>query len=401
MTNDGSNPIDVAVVGAGPVGLLLAGELAARGVDVVVLERADSPSSTPKANGIVGHSAVELASRGVFNGTEFAVMSPPVFQFGPLALDLGSGNDNPLHILPVPQRRLEDLLETRAVRHGARIHRGHEVAGFTQDGAGVGIDACAGDGTTEIRVRFLVGCDGARSFVRKHADIGFPGFTGDEISRIARVRISADRMVRTDGGFEIAGVGEVAAMRMNRLAGGGLTIAPMDVLDRSAPDDLYLISTREPRGDAEPGDALSADELRASLRRVTGAEIPFTDATAIRSTVGNSRLADAYRRDRVFLAGDAAHVFNAGGSALNVGLEDAFDLAPRLAAAVRDVSLVGELDGYESVRRLAGERTLQHTRAQAALARDDEESRAVCEVVGGLTSEREVSRSLARLLESA
>ena len=159
--------------------------------------------------------------------------------------------------------------------------------------------------------------------MRKDAGIGFPGFTGEEISRIARVTIAPDRITRKKDTFDIAGVGAVAAMRPNQLAGGSFSIAPVRALDRSAPRDLYLISTHEPRGDAEPSDAVSIDELRASLRRVLGADLPFSDATAIRSTVGSSRHAEAYRRGRVFLAGDAAHIFNAGGSALNIGLQDA------------------------------------------------------------------------------
>ena len=120
-------------------------------------------------------------------------------------------------------------------------------------------------------------------------------------------------------------------MRPNQLSGGSFSIAPMSVLDRKAPADLYLVSTHEPRGGDEPSDSVSIDELRASLRRVLGVDLPITDATAIRSTVGNSRQADAYRRGRIFLAGDAAHIFNAGGSALNVGIQDALELADRSA----------------------------------------------------------------------
>jgi 2-polyprenyl-6-methoxyphenol hydroxylase-like FAD-dependent oxidoreductase len=392
---------DVAIVGAGPVGLLLAGELAARDVRVLVLERSDEPSPIAKANGIVGHSALELARRGVFAGTGLRVVSPPRFLFGPLELDLGVGPRNPLHILPVPQRRLEELLARRAMRQGAELCRGVEVTGFAQDGAGVSLDIRGGDGATMVEARYLVGCDGARSLVRKHAGIGFPGFTSDEIARIARVTIPAERIVRVEDGYDLPGVGRVAAMRPNRLAGGSFTIAPVNVLDPSAPEDLYIVSTHEPRGTAEPSDAVSVEELRASLHRVLGAALPFTDATSIRSTVGNSRQADAYRRGRVFLAGDAAHIFNAGGSALNVGLQDALDLAGRLAAVLEEGASCDELDGYEAVRRPAGERALQHTRVQAALAREDAGSRAFREVVGELIATRAGARSLAQLLENA
>ncbi|MBS1699005.1 MAG: FAD-dependent monooxygenase [Actinobacteria bacterium] len=120
-----SMQLEVAIVGAGPVGLLLAGDLAAAGTRTVVWESSPAPSAMPKANGIVGHAAVELEQRGLLSGTGLAVLSPSRFAFGPLSLDLGSDANNPLHILPIPQRRLEELLEARAVAHGARIYRGH------------------------------------------------------------------------------------------------------------------------------------------------------------------------------------------------------------------------------------------------------------------------------------
>jgi 2-polyprenyl-6-methoxyphenol hydroxylase-like FAD-dependent oxidoreductase len=403
MTRETDRPPqwDVAIVGAGPVGLVLAGELAASSVSVVVFERADAPSSVAKANGIVGHSALELVRRGVFAGTNLRVVSPSRFQFGPLALNLGVGPRNPLHILPIPQRRLEDLLEQRATRSGVQVHRGHEVLGYTQDDTSVVAEVRSGDSTTQVRARYLVGCDGAHSFVRKTAGISFEGFTSDQIARIARVTIPHDRITRADDRFDIAGVGHVAAMRPNRLPGGSFTIAPVAALDPTAPADLYLVSTHEPRGSIEPSDTVPLEELRGSLRRVLSAELPFTEATAIRSTVGNSRQADSYRHGSVFLAGDAAHVFNAGGSALNIGIQDALNLASRLIAVLRQGSPVSELDAYEATRRPAGERALHHTRVQAALARNDEDGRALRDVFSDVLRNRSTARSLARLLESA
>ena len=244
-----------------------------------------------------------------------------------------------------------------------------------------------------------MGCDGARSLVRKHAGIGFPGFTGDEISRIARVTIPAGRITRKRDAFDIPGVGRVAAMRPNQLPGGSFSIAPMSVLDRTAPDDLYLVSTHEPRGGAEPSDSVSIDELRASLHRVLGVELPISDATDIRSTVGNSRQADAYRRGRIFLAGDAAHVFNAGGSALNVGIQDALDLAARLTAALRGESAVDELDAYESdppPRRTA--RAAAHSSAGRARPQRRQRPRPARDR-RGTRHGRRAARSLARLIE--
>jgi 2-polyprenyl-6-methoxyphenol hydroxylase-like FAD-dependent oxidoreductase len=402
MSPDTTRPCDVVIVGGGPVGLLLASELAERDLRVAVLERAPAPSPLPKANGIVGQSALELAERGFLDGTGLRVVSPPRFQFGPLVLDLGIGPENPLHILPVPQRRLEELLERRAAAIGAQVHRGCEVTGFSQGETGVTVEFLAADGGRgSLAARYVAGCDGAHSFVRKQAGIGFPGFTSDEIARIARVTIASDQITRAGDDLAIAGVGRVAAMRTNPMPGGGFTIAPAAVLDPAAPGDLYLVSTHEPRGEAEASDSLPEDELRASLRRVLGADLPFTEAAAARSTVGNSRQADAYRDGRVFLAGDAAHIFNAGGSALNVGLQDAFDLARRLASVIRDGAPGSELDGYEAARRPAGERALQHTRAQAALGRRDEGSDALRQVLAAVIADPTAARSLAQLIEAA
>jgi 2-polyprenyl-6-methoxyphenol hydroxylase-like FAD-dependent oxidoreductase len=396
---DAASEWDVVVVGAGPVGLLLAGELAGAGIRTVVFEAADVPSAIPKANGVVGRSARDLAKRGILAGSKTRVVSPPRFQFGALPLRLGFGPRNPLHILPIPQRRLEQLLEDRARRHGVVLRRGHAVTDFAQDADGVEVEVRTTAGAHRVTTRYLVGCDGARSFVRKHAGIEFPGFTSDEISRIGRVTIPADRIARDGDGFEITGVGRVAGMRPNRLSGGGFSIAPVSVLDPKAPEDLYLVSTHEPRGSDEATDTVSIEELRASLHRVLGADLPITDATAIRSTVGNSRLVDAYRVGRVLLAGDAAHIFNAGGSALNVGLQDALDLAPRLVASLGDGASADALDGYEAARRPRAEQVLEHTRVQAALTRDDDAGRALRGVLGAVLANRAASRAVGRLLE--
>jgi 2-polyprenyl-6-methoxyphenol hydroxylase-like FAD-dependent oxidoreductase len=403
MTNNNntSEQWDVAVVGAGPVGLLLSSELASRKIRVVVFEQAETASAIPKANGIVGHSALELANRGIFSDTDLQVVSPPQFQFGSVPLDLGVEPGNPLHILPIPQRRLEQLLEQRATEAGVQLQRGRDVLGFEQDDAGVTINVAGPDGVAHVRAQYLVGCDGAHSLVRKLSGIGFPGFTSEEIARIARVTIPGDRIARAGDGFDIPGVGHVAAMRPNQLPGGGFSMAPVSALDPNSAADLYLISTHEPRGNFDASNDVPVEELRASLTRVLGEDLPFTDATAIRSTVGSSRQADAYRRGRVFLAGDAAHIFNAGGSALNVGIQDALDLADVLGGVLSDGKPLSELDSYEARRRPAGEQALNQTRAQAALARADESGSALRAIVGELTTDRTVARSLAQLLELA
>ncbi|WP_433617618.1 FAD-dependent monooxygenase [Dactylosporangium sp. CA-139114] len=397
-TQTAASVLDVLVVGAGPTGLMLAGDLAAAGVRVVVLDRADEPVRTPKGNGVVGRAVLELRRRGLLRGTGLRVLRPPRFRFGPLTLALGLLH-GPLHVLPVPQHRLESLLAQRAARLGATLRRGHEVTGFEQDDDGVTVRATADGSPVELRARYLVGCDGARSFVRKSLGIGFPGVTSPDISRLARVTIPAGAAARVGDHIELPGIGRLVPFRPNRTAHGSITIAPADALDRSAPHDLYIVSTHEPRGDSDPTDELGDEELRASLRRVLGAELPYTTAFAARSVVANSRHAERYREGRVLLAGDAAHIFSAGGSAINAGLLDAVALGRTLATVLRGAAGQTALDDYESQRRAAARRTLALTRLQVALEAGDETGEALREVLGELLRNRATARRIATLIE--
>ncbi|MEV4141340.1 FAD-dependent monooxygenase [Dactylosporangium sp. NPDC049742] len=390
--------LDVIVVGAGPTGLLLAGDLAAAGVRAVVLDRAAEPVQAPKGNGVVGRAALELRRRKLLRGTGLRVVRPPRFRFGPLTLELGLLR-SPLHVLPVPQHRLERLLAERAVRLGATILRGHEVTGLEQDGDGVTVQAAADGSPVNLRARYLAGCDGARSFVRKHLGIGFPGVTSADISRLARVTIPPGAVTRVGDRIELRGIGQLAAFRPNRTGHGSITIAPADALDRSAPNDVYIVSTHEPRADSEPTDELGDDELRASLRRVLGADLPYTTAYAARSVVANSRHAERYRQGRIFLAGDAAHIFGAGGSAINAGLLDAVALGKHLAAVLRGEAPDTRLDVYRSERRPAVQRTLALTRLQVALEAGDETGEALRDVLEELVRDRATARRIATLME--
>jgi 2-polyprenyl-6-methoxyphenol hydroxylase-like FAD-dependent oxidoreductase len=389
---------DVIVIGAGPVGLLLAGELAAAGIRPLVLERQPRPVDTPKANGVVGRAAEELRRRGVLRGTGLRVVRPTRFRYGPFTLELGMRR-RPLHILPVPQRRLEVLLENRAVALGAVVLREHEVTRFVQNDVSVAVHAATADSEVTVHARYLVGCDGAHSFVRKGLGIGFPGTTSTSISRLARVTIPASAAIREGSGITIPGVGRLALFLPYLTDRGSVTIAPADALDRSAHSDVYIVGTREPRGDAEPSDDLGEAELRASLRRVLAVDLPFTTATGARSVVANSRQAERYRCGRAFLAGDAAHVFSAGGSALNIGLADAIVLAEVLTSALRGHDDDTALDAYEDRRNGPARRALAHTRIQAALEGADEAGDALRGVFAELLRDRTSARRLASLLE--
>jgi len=158
------------------------------------------------------------------------------------------------------------------------------------------------------------------------------------------------------------------------------------------------VSTRETRGEERPSASITVEERRSSLRRVRGADPPFTAASALCRTVPQSRQAGKYRVGRVYLAGDAGRVFSAGGSSLNVGLQDALHRAQHLGALLSLEPAGFSTDSYHAVRRPAGEAALRHTRAQAALGKKGNEDLRL--ILGGLLRNRRTSRRLARLLEN-
>ncbi len=373
---------DVLIVGAGPTGLMLAGELGLAGVRALVVERDGRPSDLPKANGLVGHIVRVFAARGLLDDQpDLLPLSPPRFPFGPLSLELAGLRLNPLHVLPVPQRRLEAMLESRALALGAILRRGHEVTDIQETSELVVATITGPSGDDLVTARYLIGCDGAHSFVREHSGIEFPGITSNEISRMARVTLAASAVTAVGDGVLINKELTLKTFRPNRTSTGAITLAPLAMLDPSADADTFILSTAERRASDERGRGLTLDDLRRSVHRVLGADLPIQKADWVRSTVANSRQASAYRVGRRFLVGDAAHVFSAGGSALNVGLLDAFNLGWKLAADVRGQATDGLLDTYQAERRPAGQRAIRQTRAQAALSSAGENMGALRELL--------------------
>ncbi|GAA1741144.1 FAD-dependent monooxygenase [Luedemannella helvata] len=390
---------EVVIVGAGPTGLLLAYELGLAGVPALVLDKAARPDEQPRANGLVGQITRVLAYRGLLDGLPVPPVAVPRFPFGPLSLELDRLPTSPLHVLPVPQRHLEELLGDAAIRVGATVRRGHEVTGFEETGDAVVVRVQGPGDQYRLTTAYLVGCDGARSFVRKHAGIAFPGITSDEVVRMARVTLPPDEVDIADGTLTARGV-RLALMRPNRTATGSLTIAPQAMLDPTAAPDVYILAVAEPLS-ADVPDTVTLDELRESVGRVLGTELPITGARWPRVTVANSRQAAAYRSGRVLLAGDAAHVFSAGGAALNAGLLDAVNLGWKLAAAARGTAPAGLLDTYHAERHPAGHRAILHTRAQAALSVAGDNAEALREILGELLRHPGPLAHLATLMEGA
>lgn len=360
---------DVVIAGGGPTALMLACELRLAGVEPVVLERLPEISQIPKGNGLIGQIVPMLDYRGLlgrFSAGSTGVGPVPRFGFGPLMLDYSRLGVSPLHILAIPQRRLEERLGERLAELGGTVRRGHELTAVTQDEDAVTLDVQGPQGGYRLRARYLVGCDGARSLVRKQAGIGFPGVTSTEISRIGRVVLPTAKITLRRREVKVKGVGRLRLMGQVSTPGGVYSLGPLAMLDKNAPRGVYIVFTREDDPSADLAAPMTLDELRASVRRVLGADLPMTDPQLLTRIVGNSRQADRYRVGRILIAGDAAHVYGVGGS-LNTGLLDAVNLGWKLAAAVHGRAPAGLLDSYQAERHLAGQRAILQARAQRAL----------------------------------
>jgi 2-polyprenyl-6-methoxyphenol hydroxylase-like FAD-dependent oxidoreductase len=396
---------DVLIIGGGPNGLLLAGELALAGVRATVLERFAERPTMPKANGLVGRVVQAMDHRGLYERLSGSTTPPvpmPGFQFGALPLDL-STMEHSLYALPVPQRRLEELLEDRARELGVDLRRGHELRAVHQDDDRVTAEIDGPDGPYELAAKYLVGADGGRSVVRKQCGIGFPGITDDGfVSRTGQVEIAAPVAVGT-GELDVPGLGRLRPATFTRTDTGMFAYGMFQ-------PGRYRVSVFE--WGAEPAtehDDIPLAELRDAVNRVLGTDLPMsetmTGATtgALRRTVGvNSRQADRYRHGRVFLAGDAAHVHSGvGGPGLNLGMQDVLNLGWKLAAAVGGWAPPGLLDTYESERQPVGLRVIMHTRAQLALLQPGPNVTALRELMTELLHDRATARHLADLMAGA
>ncbi|MFB4424424.1 SDR family oxidoreductase [Streptomyces sp. QL37] len=367
---------DVLVVGAGPVGLLLAGDLAGSGAGVIVLEQLSAPTAESKASILHARTREIFAARGILDrmGT---VPDGGRGHFGGIPLDLREADPEHPYAGQAEylQSRLEPVLQDWAAERGAVVRRGHRVTALVRQSDGVELETVGPDERPRrLTARYVVGCDGTRSTVRQLA--GFD-FAGDSATR---------EMLRAD----VAGI-DVPDRRLRRYPRGTAT----SYRRGDGTTRLMVHARAATPGTGRPGFA----EVVAAWAQVTGEDIGSGEPRWLDRFDDTRRQATRYRQGRVLLAGDAAHAqMPVGGQALNLGLQDAAALGPRLAARVSGAADDHVLDDYHRERHAAGARTLTNIQAQSLLLFGGQEVDGARDVFRELLDLAPVRRHLARTI---
>ncbi|MER6099597.1 FAD-dependent monooxygenase [Streptomyces sp. NPDC001728] len=352
MSTTEKTDTDVLVVGAGPTGLLLAGDLATTGIDVTLVERRPHGlSNITRAFGVHARTLEQLDARGLAD--ELLTTGTTLDRarlFGALDLDLTRLPSRFNHLLVTPQYEVERLLERRAVSAGVTFRYGTELHGLRQDAGTVTAELTDPDGAPlTLTARHLVGADGVRSAVRTALGLPFPGGSVIRSLVLADVRLAEEPAES----FTVSGSGDSFAF-----------LAPFG-------DGWYRVmgwSRTRQVADSEPVDL---DEIREIARRAFGTDHGMHDPRWISRFHSDERQAPAYRVGRAFLAGDAAHVHSpAGGQGMNTGLQDAANLSWKLTAVLRGDAPDPEalLDSYQSERHPVGAMVLRSSGAIVRLA---------------------------------
>ncbi len=367
--------IDVIVVGGGPTGMMLAAELRLHGVRVVVLERVAAPPPHVRSLGLHVRSIEVLDQRGLLErflahgrkhpvGGFFAAIPQP----SPDGLDTAHP-----YVLGIPQTTTDRLLAEHATELGAEIRRGCELVGLSQDDDGVTAELADG---TRLRSRYLVGCDGGRSTVRRLVGIDFPG-------EPSRVDTLLGEMEVTAAPETLASV--MAEVRKTQLRFGAGPIG----------DGVYRIVVPAEGVAEDRAVPPTLEEVKQQLRAVAGTDFGVHSPRWLSRFGDGTRLAERYRSGRVFLAGDAAHTHPpTGGQGLNLGVQDAFNLGWKLAAAVNGWAPEGLLDSYHRERHPVAADVLNNTRAQMHLMSTEPGPQAVRRLVSELMDFDDVNRYL-------
>jgi 2-polyprenyl-6-methoxyphenol hydroxylase-like FAD-dependent oxidoreductase len=351
---------------------MLAGELALVGIDVAIVERrASQHLDGSRAGGLHSRTIEALDQRGIANRflAEGKVMQ--VARFAETPLDISDFPTRHNYGLALWQKHIERILAGWIEELDVPIYREREVTGFTQDDTGVDVQLSNNE---SLRARYLVGCDGGRSVVRRAAGIAFPGWDPTISHLIAEVHVTEE----PEWGVRRHAVG---IHGLSKLDDSGLV--------RVLVTEQHLGRTTEP----------TLRDLSEALIPVYGTDYGIHSPIWISRFTDMARQAASYRERRVLLAGDAAHVhYPAGGQGLNIGMQDAMNLGWKLGQIVKGTSPETLLDTYQAERHPVAARVLRNTLAAVAVGRSDDRSKALCEVVSDLLHMDEPRKRFAAMM---
>ena len=373
----------VVIAGAGPTGLMLAGELALAGVDVVIIERRpDQTLSGSRALGMSSRTIEVLDQRGIADRFLSAGQIAQTTGFAVTRLDISDFPTRRNHGLALRQKHTERILAAWVTELGVPIRYGHQITGCTQHDDGV--DVALADGES-LHARYLVGCDGGRSLVRKAAGIDFPGWDPTTSNILAEVEMTETPPY----GVHRSAAGTYAFGREEYEIKDGKIIykeiGPIGV----------MVTEANAQATTEP----TLDDLKRLLIAACGTDFGVHSPTWISRFTDMTRQAATYRKGRVLLAGDAAHVHSPiGGLGLGTGVQDAVNLGWKLAQVIKGASPEGLLDTYHAERHPVGARVLKMTMAQVALHREDDRTLAVRDIVGDLLKMEEPRKHIAGIM---
>ena len=362
----------VVIAGGGPTGLMLAGELALVGVDVAIVERRASQDLTGlRAGGLHSRTIEVLDQRGIADRFLSQGQVAQVAGFAWIPLDISDFPTRHNYGLGLWQNHIERILAGWVGELVVQIYRGREVTGFAQDDTGVDVELSDGQ---SLRAEYLVGCDGGRSRIRKAAGIEFPGWDPTTSNLIAEVEMAEE----PEWGLRRDALGIHA---LSRLEDGG----PVRVMVT----EQHIGATGEP----------TLRDLSETLIAVYGTDYGIHSPTWISRFTDMARQAASYRKGRVLLAGDAAHVhYPVGGQGVNTGVQDAVNLGWKLAQVVNRTSPDSLLDTYHAERHPVAARVLRNTMAQVALLRTDDRTNALRDTISELLSMDEPRRRFAAMM---